>query len=122
MHFVLHLFDPPQARSNVITRVANNAKSVANGLKSPFEIEYLEYMAILSEIGEEKSMAFNPLEFWPIYRHRLPIHARLAAKMLSAPATSSDCERLFSLSGRLVCKLRASLTAQHVHYRTCLNR
>ena len=42
--------------------------------------------------------------------------------MLSSPATSSDCERLFSLSGRLFCKLRASLTAQHVHYRTCLNR
>ena len=67
-------------------------------------------------------MGYNPLEFWPTYRHRLPIHARLAAKILSAPATSSDCERLFSLSGRLFCKLRANLTAERVDFRTCLNR
>ena len=65
---------------------------------------------------------FNPLEFWPTYRHRLPILARLVAKLLSAPATSSDCERLFSLSGRLFSKLRASLTSEHVDMRTCLNR
>ena len=62
------------------------------------------------------------LEFWPTYRNRLPIHTREAAKLLSAPATSADCERLFLLSGRLFCKLRARLTAVHVNLWTCLNR
>jgi hypothetical protein len=111
-----------QPASNIITKLANNAKSASDAQKSAFDIEYLAYMTILSEIGEEKCMAFNPLEFWPTHRHKLPIHARLAATLLSAPATSSDCERLFSLSGRLFCKLRARLTAEHVNFRTCLNR
>ena len=52
----------------------------------------------------------------------LLLHARLAAKLLSAPVTSSDCERLLSLSGRLFCKLRARLTSEHVNFRTFLNR
>jgi hypothetical protein len=67
-------------------------------------------------------MEMDPLVFWPTYQSRLPIHARLAAQILSAPATSSDCERLFSLSGRIFCKARAKLTAAHVNFRTCLCR
>jgi hypothetical protein len=67
-------------------------------------------------------MELNPLTFWPKYKATLPIHARLAAKVLSTPSTSSDCERLFSLSGRIFCKARAKLSAKHVNFRTCLCR
>ena len=46
----------------------------------------------------------------------------MATKILLAIAASSDCERLFSLSGRLFCKLRVFLTGQHVNFRTCFIR
>lgn len=44
------------------------------------------------------------------------------AKLFSAPAMPAECERPFSLSGRLFCKLREILTADHIDFRTCLNR
>ena len=67
-------------------------------------------------------MKLDPLEFWPKYALLLPIHARLAAKILAAPATSGDVERFFSLAGRILCKTRAKLTADHVNEMSCLNK
>ena len=48
---------------------------------------------------------------------QLPIHA-IIAKLLSALATGADCDRLFSVSGRFFCGLRARLTTGHVDIKT----
>lgn len=71
---------------------------------------------------EQEYMALDPLLFWPKYAKQLPIHARIAAKVLSAPATSGDVEWFFSLTGRILCKMRVSLTADHVNEMSCLNK
>jgi len=62
------------------------------------------------------------LLFWAeIAHHLLPIHARLAAKVLSAPMTSAGVERLFSLCWRILCKRRSRLTPNCTNGLTCTN-
>ena len=72
-------------------------------------------------IGETDGMQLDPLTFWPEQSARLPILARLAARILAIPATSSDVERLFSITGRIASKARASLSPGRTHILTCLH-
>ncbi len=51
-----------------------------------------------------------------------PIHARIAAKILSVSATSSGVERFFSLSGRILSKIWSNLSGDHVNELSCLNK
>jgi hypothetical protein len=69
-------------------------------IKSAWDLEFDKYADTLEAIGEEEAMKLDPLEFWPSHARVLPIHARLAANILSAPCTSANVERLFSLSRR----------------------
>ncbi|KAL3973863.1 KRAB domain-containing zinc finger protein [Sarotherodon galilaeus] len=67
------------------------------------------------DIGE------RPLQWW---LKREGAHARLAAiarKYLSTPATTVPCERLFSLSGHIIQKKRASLSSDNVNRIVCLS-
>jgi len=56
---------------------------------------------------------------WMIKRFREM--ARLARKYLAAPATSLPSERLFSVSGHVVQKKRASLLSENVNRLVCLS-
>jgi len=62
-----------------------------------------------------------PLESWRLHAGAHPILPRLAKKYLSSPATTVSCERLFSLSGHIVSKKRASLDPSNVNKLVCLN-
>ena len=88
--------------------------------KSQFQKECELYEKILFDIEEKSCMGMNPLEFWPTYKTQIPVHARLAVKLLSAPATTENVERLFSLSGRILSNMRSRLTPDHVNELTCL--
>ena len=44
-----------------------------------------------------------------------PILAGVAARILSIPATSASVEQMFSISGRIFCAARASLSSSHVN-------
>lgn len=62
-----------------------------------------------------------PLQWW---LKREGAHARLAPiarKYLSTPATTVPCERLFSLSGHIIQKKRASLSSDNVNRIVCLS-
>ena len=47
--------------------------------------------------------------WWKAHEKELPLMAHVARKVLGIQATSTDCERTFSLSGRTVCALRTRL-------------
>ncbi len=62
-----------------------------------------------------------PLQWWS---KREEAHARLAPiarKYLSTPATTVSCERLFSLSGHIIQKKRASMSPENVNKLVCLS-
>ncbi len=62
-----------------------------------------------------------PLQWWA---KREATHARqapIACKYLSTPATTVPCERLFSLSGHIIQKKRATLSPDNVNRLVCLS-
>ncbi|XP_040208642.1 E3 SUMO-protein ligase ZBED1-like isoform X2 [Rana temporaria] len=62
-----------------------------------------------------------PQEWWSTHEGAHSEMARLARKYLATPATSVPSERLFSLSGHVVQKKRASLLSENVNRLVCLS-
>lgn len=66
-------------------------------------------------------IASDPLEYWKAHEQLYPHVAMQAAKLLSVPATSVPCERLFSAGGIVVDRRRASLRPDNVQQLLCLH-
>ena len=62
-----------------------------------------------------------PQEWWSTHEGAHSEMACLARKYLATPATSVPSERLFSLSGHVVQKKRASLLSENVNRLVCLS-
>ena len=56
-----------------------------------------------------KHVLNNPLEWWKVRCHKLPILSLLARRSLCVPATSAPSERLFSTAGLTIANARAGL-------------
>jgi hypothetical protein len=61
--------------------------------------------------------SFDVMQFWRENCELLPISSRVAMKILSIPATSLGCERLFSRAGHLQSKSRNRLLPLHLGQR-----
>lgn len=68
--------------------------------------EYLFEKAVLR--------ATNPLTWWNDNQHRFPRLAKVAQSLLNVPATSTPAERVFSVAGLTVTKLRSCLKPSNV--------
>ena len=55
----------------------------------------------------------NPLMWWKTNKQQYPNLASLAPKFLSAPPSSVESERLFSIGGNIITSKRGRLTAEH---------
>ena len=64
----------------------------------------------------------NPLKWWQANESRFPVLSKLAKRLLCIPATSVPAERIFSTSGLIVNKQRASLKPENVDMLVFLNR
>jgi hypothetical protein len=86
-----------------------------------FDKDFNAYVLHLRSIGEKAMLDVDPLEYWALHGGQFPIIARIAATVLAIPATSADVERLFSITGRILTKYRARLSADRVDMMTCLH-
>ena len=62
----------------------------------------------------------DPLECWRRHQDSLPRLAKMAFDLLSIPATSCECERLFSQSKLTISTQRPNLKDQTVEFLICL--
>jgi len=62
----------------------------------------------------------DPLTWWNDHSGSYPVLARMARTILSVPATSVPCERLFSTGRRVVTDFRGSLGARQMEALMCL--
>ena len=90
--------------------------------KAAFKKEFDDYLAFnagLPTITDNSQLGFrfkNPLEWWISNRARFPNLAFLARQFLSIQATSAPSERVFSMGGRMVSKLRTCLLPENVEH------
>jgi hypothetical protein len=66
--------------------------------------------------------ANNPVEYWVALRHQYPNLSKLAIDVLSIPASSCDCERMFSELGDLLEPRRRKLGPQLLAAMQCVRR
>lgn len=79
-----------------------------------------ELQAYLSKPLLEKSA--DPLQWWRSSAATYPVLSLVAHRILSIPATSVPCERLFSTAGIIVNDLRSALSPQSVNALIFLNK
>ncbi|VDP08525.1 unnamed protein product [Heligmosomoides polygyrus] len=72
------------------------------------------FILFWKEVPEKDS--YDPFEFWKNETNaaKYPLLRKLAIKYSLAPATSSECERLFSTAGFIVNDLRKRLSAENL--------
>ena len=70
--------------------------------------EYVRWQANVS--GSDRDVA-DPVEYWILKRFEYPRLSRMALDVMTVPAMSSECERLFSATGLMVTPLRNRLDA-----------
>ena len=63
---------------------------------------------------EQSPRHSSPLDWWKVNGHRFLLLARLSRKCLAITATSTPAERVFSVAGLIVSRLRASLSPEHL--------
>jgi hypothetical protein len=73
--------------------------------------EYIRWQASVS--GSDKDVA-DPVEYWVLKRFEYPRLSRMALDVMTVPAMSSECERLFSATGLMVTPLRNRLDARTI--------
>jgi hypothetical protein len=73
-----------------------------------------------AEKGSEA--ANNPIQYWIQQRDRYPRLAQLAIDVISAPASSCDCERMFSELGDLLEPRRRAISPQLLAAIQCVRR
>jgi len=90
---------------------------------SPLDLEIKDFITFLqTEVTEKEAMKFDPLEFFKIHEKRFPILAGIAVRVLSIPPSEAECERTFSITGRVHSKARNSLTGDHINQVVCLHQ
>jgi hypothetical protein len=89
------------------------------GIKRKIDVELSEYKKMARLEMREKDRdgvdgAFtNPLLWWKSNSTQIPTIAKIARKFLCIPATSAPSERVFSVAGLVISKLRSNLTPEN---------
>jgi hypothetical protein len=86
-------------------------------VKDEYEYYYNEDPTIVG-----KKETFNPIDWWrsPINQRLYPRLSRLAYNLLSMPAISAECERVFSSTGILLSDLRLTMDMASIKASECI--
>lgn len=72
----------------------------------------MDSISISNKVDGERVLS-NPLLWWKKNQKTLPLMSILARQILCIPATSAPSERVFSMAGLTITKLRASLSSDN---------
>lgn len=98
------------------------AKSTGAGAADTLRKQIERYLEIDSADFEEKNGMINPFSFWAKQEHSMLLIARVAAHVLTIPATSAPVERVFSHSWLIARPHRATISdtnLSHIIFLKC---
>jgi len=88
-----------------------------------FAIEHIKYMKLMSEMKKEARFAMDPLVWWSSKKtETLPIHRRVASKILPVQVANGDQESMFSVGRRVASFYRSSLLPSTINKLVSMNR
>ncbi len=96
---------PPELNMNEIERAVT---AELDDYKTVMRIDMRE----IFDDGE-KGKYIDPLAWWKSHKETFPILSHLARKILCIPATSAPSERVFSVAGLTISKLRTRLDSEN---------
>lgn len=86
------------------------------------EDEYDRWKRCEPRCGKDSEYAQEPIKYWMSLRDRYPNLSRLALDVLSIPASSCECERMFSELGDLLEPRRRNISPQLLAAIQCVRR
>jgi hypothetical protein len=73
-----------------------------------------EYDQWLRNVDDSDALVTDPYEYWHARRLKYPRLSRMALDLLTVAPMSAECERLFSVAGQMVTRLRKQLDASTI--------
>ena len=111
-HFLYHFFPVRSGQDDVLIQRVNMEISTYRD-----SIPSIEFQSKVDGI----KVLSNPLMWWKNNASNLPLLSRLARRILCIPATSAPSERVFSIAGLTITKLRSSLSSDNACAIICLH-
>jgi hypothetical protein len=115
---------PPRGVTNdiddAIDSLMDPITTVHAALSETDEYERWKRCKPRAEKGSEA--AINPIQYWLDQRNRYPQLSRLALDVISIPASSCDCERMFSELGDLLEPRRRAISPKLLAALQCVRR
>jgi hypothetical protein len=105
---------------DAIDSLIEPTKSLGPSLSDLDEYERWKQCELRAEKGSDA--ANNPIKYWVEQRNRYPQLSQLALDVLSIPASSCDCERMFSELGDLLQPRRRGISAKLLAAIQCVRR
>jgi hypothetical protein len=116
----------PQARLQKLSNDLDDAiDSLCNPMRAPTytdEDEYTRWKRCEPVVEKDSPNALNPTQYWMGLREQYPYLSRLALDVLSIPASSCECERMFRELGNLLEPRRRNITPQLLAAIWCVRR
>jgi hypothetical protein len=120
--YYTHCSIPTAHRSNNIDNVIDSYINPEQSNATSELDEYQEWKLREPIAVKDGHDANNPVEYWVALRHQYPNLSKLAIDVLSIPASSCNCERMFSELGNLLEPRRRKLGPQLLAAMQCVRR
>jgi hypothetical protein len=103
-----------QSSKNKFTAWRNSKRGLRLQTQAVDEVGADEYDHWQRNIDDSDALIMDPYEYWHARRLKYPKLSRMALDLLTVAPMSAECERLFSVAGQMVTRLRNRLDASTI--------
>lgn len=99
---------------NLQTQAVDESTGASSSSVYTSGLDLDEYDQWQCNIDDSDALVIDPYEYWHTRRLKYPKLSRMALDLLTVAPMSAECERLFSVAGQMVSRLRNRLDASTI--------